>query len=66
MTPVFEKYSSQLLAEGVITQKDLDDMKQRVWGILEADFAASKDYKPTSAEWVSSTWNGIQSNESNN
>lgn len=58
MTPVFEKYSNQLLSEGVITQKELDEMKERVWGILEADFAASKNYKPTSAEWVSSTWTG--------
>ena len=55
MTPVLEKYSRQLLAEKVITSEELEGMKKRIWGILETDFASSKDYQPTSAEWVSST-----------
>jgi 2-oxoglutarate dehydrogenase E1 component len=59
MTPVLEKYSNQLLSEGIISQAELDAMKQRIWGVLEADFSSSKNYKPTSAEWVSSTWGGL-------
>jgi 2-oxoglutarate dehydrogenase E1 component len=58
MTPVLEKYSKQLLDENVITSEELEGMKKRIWGILETDFAASRDYQPTSAEWVSSTWSG--------
>ena len=58
MTPVLEKYSQQLLNENVLTELELADMKKNVWDILEADFEASKDYKPSSAEWVSSTWGG--------
>ncbi|KAJ2996593.1 2-oxoglutarate dehydrogenase E1 component [Globomyces sp. JEL0801] len=53
MTPVLEKYSAQLIAEGVTTTEEVEAMKSRVWGILEQNFAKSKDYVPTSAEWVS-------------
>ncbi|KAJ3311300.1 2-oxoglutarate dehydrogenase E1 component [Boothiomyces sp. JEL0838] len=61
MTPVLEKYSDQLIKEGVITREEIDAMKARVWNILEEDFAKSKDYKASSAEWVSSAWTGFKS-----
>jgi 2-oxoglutarate dehydrogenase E1 component len=33
----------------------------RIWGQLEDTFAKSKDYKPTSKEWLTSSWNGFAS-----
>ncbi|KAI8998092.1 thiamine diphosphate-binding protein [Gaertneriomyces semiglobifer] len=61
MTPVLEKYISQLLAEGSVTQQEVDAMKERVWGILEENYTASRDYKASSKEWVASTWPGFKS-----
>jgi 2-oxoglutarate dehydrogenase E1 component len=61
MTPVLEKYSQQLIAEGVVTVEEVDAMKKRIWNLMEDEFAASKDYKANSAEWVSSTWTGFKS-----
>lgn len=61
MTPVVEKYSNQLVSEGVMTQDDVDAMRKKVWGILEDDFSTSKSHKSNSAEWVSSSWTGFKS-----
>lgn len=33
----------------------------RVWGMLEDSFAKSKDYTPSSREWLTSAWNGFKS-----
>ena len=33
----------------------------RIWGQLEDTFAKSKDYKPSSKEWLTSSWNGFAS-----
>ncbi|KNC99356.1 oxoglutarate dehydrogenase (succinyl-transferring), E1 component [Spizellomyces punctatus DAOM BR117] len=60
MTPVLDKYIQQLLAEGSVTQEEVDEMKKRVWGILEENYVASRDYKASSKEWQSSTWTGFK------
>jgi 2-oxoglutarate dehydrogenase E1 component len=39
----------------------LDLVDFRIWGQLEDTFAKSKDYKPTSKEWITSSWNGFAS-----
>jgi 2-oxoglutarate dehydrogenase E1 component len=33
----------------------------RIWGQLEDTFAKSRDYKPSSKEWLTSSWNGFAS-----
>ena len=33
----------------------------RIWGQLEDTFAKSKNYKPSSKEWLASSWNGFAS-----
>ena len=33
----------------------------RIWGQLEETFARSRDYRPTSKEWLTSSWNGFAS-----
>ncbi|ORX63001.1 oxoglutarate dehydrogenase, E1 component [Hesseltinella vesiculosa] len=59
--PVAEKYETQLKQEGALTAEEIDENKTRVWGILEESYARSKDYKPTSREWLSSSWPGFKS-----
>ncbi|KAI9495794.1 oxoglutarate dehydrogenase, E1 component [Zychaea mexicana] len=60
-TPVAEKYASQLKSEGSMSDSDVDETKMRVWKILEESYAKSKDYTPTSREWLSSSWPGFKS-----
>ncbi|KAI9765578.1 MAG: 2-oxoglutarate dehydrogenase E1 component [Geoglossum simile] len=55
------KYVSKLLEENTFTKEDIDEHKQWVWGMLEDSFARSKDYQPSSREWLASAWNGFKS-----
>ena len=59
--PALDKYVKQLLEAGTFTQNDIDEHKKWVWGMLEDSFAKSKDYQPTSREWLASAWNGFKS-----
>lgn len=59
--PVAKIYASKLKREGSMTDKDIQDTKERVWKILEESYSRSKDYKPTSREWLSSAWPGFKS-----
>ena len=61
MKPVAQKYCEQLLAEGSVTQAEIDAVGSRIWAMLEEQYAASKDYKSSSREWVSSSWSGFKS-----
>lgn len=60
-TPVAKKYETQLKSEGSLNDNDIAENKKRVWDILEESYARSKDYKPTSSEWQSSSWPGFKS-----
>jgi len=54
-------YVKQLLEEGTFTEKDIEEHKKWVWGMLEQSFEKSKDYQSTSKEWLTSSWNGFAS-----
>ncbi|KAJ3075386.1 2-oxoglutarate dehydrogenase E1 component, partial [Rhizoclosmatium hyalinum] len=60
MTPVAEKYIAQLLGEGTVSEAEVKQMKDKVWGILEKNYTDSKTYKPTPKEWVSSNWTNMK------
>ncbi|KAI9483426.1 MAG: oxoglutarate dehydrogenase, E1 component [Benjaminiella poitrasii] len=61
MRPVAEKYANSLKSEGVFSDEQIEKEKKRVWNILEEKYAASKDYKPSSQEWLTSAWPGFKS-----
>lgn len=54
-------YAKHLIAEETFTSKETEDHKTWVWNMLESAFEKSKDYKPTSTEWLSSSWAGFPS-----
>jgi 2-oxoglutarate dehydrogenase E1 component len=54
-------YSSQLIEEGTFTDKETEKHKNWVWSTLEKAFEDSKNYTPTSKEWLSSSWDGFPS-----
>ncbi|KAL5482597.1 KGD1_3 [Sanghuangporus weigelae] len=55
------KYTKFLIDRGTFTEKDIEDHKKWVWGMLEKAAAAAKDYTPTSKEWLSASWQGFPS-----
>lgn len=55
------QYSKFLIGRGTFTEKDIEEHKKWVWGMLEKAAAAAKDYVPTSKEWLSASWPGFPS-----
>ncbi|KAK4049847.1 2-oxoglutarate dehydrogenase E1 component [Microbotryomycetes sp. JL201] len=54
-------YTDSLVKENSFTNEETEKHKSWVWGLLEKSFEASKEYKPTSKEWLSSSWDGFPS-----
>ncbi|KDQ62236.1 hypothetical protein JAAARDRAFT_30121 [Jaapia argillacea MUCL 33604] len=54
-------YTKFLVGRGTFTEKDIEEHKTWVWGMLEKAAADSKDYVPTSKEWLSASWQGFPS-----
>ncbi|GAA5976371.1 hypothetical protein JCM11641_005992 [Rhodosporidiobolus odoratus] len=54
-------YTDQLTKEKTFTNEETEKHKAWVWGLLEESFTKSKEYKPTSKEWLSSSWDGFPS-----
>ncbi|KAF7291641.1 2-oxoglutarate dehydrogenase E1 component [Mycena chlorophos] len=55
------QYAKFLVGRGTFTEKDIEDHKNWVWGMLDKSAAAAKEYVPTSREWLSSSWPGFPS-----
>ncbi|CAE6460790.1 unnamed protein product [Rhizoctonia solani] len=54
-------YTQALIKEGTFTEQDVEEHRKWVWGMLEKAAAASKEYKPSAKEWLSSSWDGFPS-----
>ncbi|KAG8738640.1 2-oxoglutarate dehydrogenase E1 component, partial [Ceratobasidium sp. 423] len=50
-----EQYTEALVKEGTFTEQDIEEHGKWVWGMLEKAAAASKEYKPSPKEWLSSS-----------
>ncbi|KAF8755041.1 2-oxoglutarate dehydrogenase complex E1 component mitochondrial precursor [Rhizoctonia solani] len=59
-TPLTQ-YTQALIKEGTFTEQDIEEHRKWVWGMLEKAAAASKEYKPSPKEWLSSSWDGFPS-----
>ncbi|KAI6094416.1 thiamine diphosphate-binding protein [Pisolithus croceorrhizus] len=59
-TPLTQ-YSKFLVSRGTFTEKDIEEHKKWVWGMLEKAAAGAKDYVPSSKEWLSASWQGFPS-----
>ena len=53
-------YSEKLIAEGLITQEEVDQMKARWRENLETEFEAGQSYKPNKADWLDGAWAGLR------
>lgn len=54
-------YVDQLLKEGSVTEAEVKAIHDKVLSILDAEFAAAKDYKPKPSDWLASHWTGFKS-----
>ncbi|ORY33742.1 Thiamin diphosphate-binding protein [Naematelia encephala] len=56
---VLSIYTDSLVKEGTFSEKEIDEHRQWVWGMLEKAHEGSKEYKPSPREWLSSSWEGF-------
>ena len=54
-----QRYTEQLITEGVLTQAEADRVKADFQALLERELADAKDFKPDKADWLEGKWNGI-------
>lgn len=59
--PTLDLYVEQLTTEKTFTAEAIEEHKQWVWDILEENFQKSKDYEPSSKDWLTAAWNGFAS-----
>jgi len=55
-----EIYSKKLIAEGVVTEGEVDKMKADWRSRLEAEYEAGQAYKPNKADWLDGRWAGLK------
>ena len=55
-----EIYSKKLIAEGVVTEGEVDKMKADWRQRLEAEYEAGQAYKPNKADWLDGRWAGLK------
>jgi 2-oxoglutarate dehydrogenase E1 component len=55
-----EIYAKRLIAEGVVTEADVEQAAKDFTANLEAEYEASKSYRPNKADWLEGAWTGLQ------
>jgi 2-oxoglutarate dehydrogenase E1 component len=55
-----ELYGERLVAEGVITQKEIDRATAAWTAHLDAELEAAQSYKPNKADWLDGRWSGLR------
>jgi 2-oxoglutarate dehydrogenase E1 component len=55
-----EIYSKKLIAEGVVTEKDVAGMIAAFQQTLEDELAAAKAHRPDKADWLDGRWTGME------
>ena len=57
---VVQVYADRLIAEGLITEGELEKMKADWRAHLEQEFEAGQAYKPNKADWLDGVWSGMR------
>ena len=57
---VREIYARKLVDEGILTNREADDMVGEFETRLEEDFEAAGGYKPNKADWLEGAWTGVE------
>ncbi|MET0155551.1 MAG: thiamine pyrophosphate-dependent enzyme, partial [Rickettsiales bacterium] len=57
---VVQIYGERLIAEGLISEGDLEKMRADWRARLEQEFEAGQSYKPNKADWLDGAWSGLR------
>ena len=57
---VVQLYGERLIAEGLITEGEFEQMKADWRAHLEQEFEAGQAYKPNKADWLDGLWSGLR------
>jgi 2-oxoglutarate dehydrogenase E1 component len=60
---IVEIYGKRLMAEGVLSQAELDQMRAEWRAKLDAEYEAAQGYKPNKADWLDGRWSGLKNAE---
>ncbi len=58
-----EIYSEKLIAEGLVSGDEIDQMKADWRARLDGEFDGGQDYKPNKADWLDGAWKNIKTAE---
>jgi len=62
--PALEIYTKKLVAEGVVTEGEVEKMSADWRERLDAEFEAGQAYKPNKADWLDNRWSGLRAADS--
>ncbi|TIU38672.1 MAG: 2-oxoglutarate dehydrogenase E1 component, partial [Mesorhizobium sp.] len=57
---VVQIYADRLIAEGHVTQAEVDKMRADWRAHLEAEWEVGQSYKPNKADWLDGAWSGLR------
>jgi 2-oxoglutarate dehydrogenase E1 component len=57
-------YGDKLVAEGLVTKGEVDEMKAAWRAKLEVEFEAGANYRANKADWLDGAWSGLKTAES--
>ena len=53
-------YAQKLIAEGLVSQAEVEQEKEDFRRLLEAAFETAEHYQPNKADWLDGKWHGLQ------
>jgi 2-oxoglutarate dehydrogenase E1 component len=58
---VLEIYADRLIAEGIVTEREVEKMKTDWRGRLDAELESAQNYRANKADWLDGRWAGFKS-----
>ncbi|GGC51194.1 2-oxoglutarate dehydrogenase E1 component [Chelatococcus reniformis] len=55
-----EIYAKKLVAEGIVTEEQVEERRAEWRAHLDAEFEVAQDYKPNKADWLDGRWSGMK------
>ncbi len=53
-------YTEKLIAEGLVSEEEIEQLKSQWRETLDAEFESGQSYKPNKADWLDGKWSGIK------
>ena len=53
-------YKDKLIAEGILTEEEYQEMRAKWRAFQEEEFEAGQNFKPNKADWLDGSWSGLK------